>query len=277
MKYSVSINQKAFYELSDNLDFLDAAIFDFMKDFMHTSRCVKVHFDGEIFYWISHQLIIDNLPLLRINTKRGIIKRIEKLEVAGLLIRHENSRKLNRTYYKVGNNYDAVIFNKKETTYERLFIAPMNNGSEVPMNENSEYYNNKKDYSNNNKVADTKKSAPVKDLEYKDFVDKWARFFEYKTKNKPSFNGVDGKAIKSIRAKIKTLIKNNGSEEKPIDLFHAILMKWDYLDQWQRDNYLDLKTFNSKFNLIIAKIKDIKQDGELTEEIRTKYGWGSDN
>lgn len=277
MKYSVNINQKAFFELEEILDFSDAAIFDFIKDFMHSRKCQKIQIGNEMYYWISHQLIINNLPLLRIGTKRGIVKRIEKLENAGLIKRHENSDRIGKTYYRIGHNYDNVIFNKKEDTHEQMFTAPMNGSSWVPMNENSGYYYNKKDNTNNKKDADSKKSAPVKDLEYFEFVDKWINFFKYKTGNKPSFSGIDGKAIKSIRAKIKVLIKNNNSSEKPIDLFHAILTKWDYLEMWQRENFLDLKTFNSKFNLIIAKIKDIKQDGELTEEIRTKYGWGADN
>lgn len=148
-----------------------------------------------------------------------------------------------------------------------------NRVGKINTHNNTDLFNNTDFSEKEGKDADQKKSASVKDLEYKEFVDKWIKFFEYKTNNKPAFNGVDGKAIKSIRVKIRQLIKNNDSEEKPIDLFHAILMKWDYFERWEQKNYLDLKVFDSKFNLIIAAIKDIKQDDKFVTEIKDKYGF----
>ncbi len=108
--------------------------------------------------------------------------------------------------------------------------------------------------------------------DYEIFVKKWFKFFEHKTGNKPSFNGVDGKSIKSIIAKLQKLIKDNNSDEKPIELFHAILTKWDSLENWHQENCLELKVFNQKFDTIFAKLKTVTNGQvELLAEIIAKH------
>ena len=71
-KYNIVINQKAIVDNGLSIDIVDAAVFDFIKDFSHSDKCVKMQIDGKTYFWITNQTIIDNLPLLQITTPRGI-------------------------------------------------------------------------------------------------------------------------------------------------------------------------------------------------------------
>ena len=70
MKYNISINQFAAVRngFAKNLDLIDLAIFDFIKDFANSSKCVKVQTQEGTYFWISHKLVMEQMPLLKIKT-----------------------------------------------------------------------------------------------------------------------------------------------------------------------------------------------------------------
>lgn len=110
MKYNIHINQYAVVANKLNLDFNDLAIYDFIKDFGQRNECVKMNTDEGQYMWISHKLVIENLPLLGIKTSGGIIKRIDKLVTAGLLVKHPQSSTLGKTMYRFGPNFGLLEF-----------------------------------------------------------------------------------------------------------------------------------------------------------------------
>lgn len=153
MKYNISINQFAAVTngFAKNLDLIDLAIFDFIKDFANSSKCVKVQTQEGTYFWISHKLVMEEMPLLKIKTKRGLIKRIDNLINAGILRKHPDSNRHNKTLYSFGENYNLLVFanedlhtptkdntyeqkftpmNENSYTYEQKFIGPMNKSSE---------------------------------------------------------------------------------------------------------------------------------------------------
>lgn len=153
MKYNISINQFAAVTngFAKNLDLIDLAIFDFIKDFANSSKCVKVQTQEGTYFWISHKLVMEEMPLLKIKTKRGLIKRIDNLINAGILSKHPNSNRYNKTLYSFGENYNLLVFanehiqtqtgvdtheqkftpmNENSYTYEQKFRGPMNKSSE---------------------------------------------------------------------------------------------------------------------------------------------------
>lgn len=153
MKYNISINQFAAVTngFAKNLDLIDLAIFDFIKDFANSSKCVKVQTQEGTYFWISHKLVMEEMPLLKIKTKRGLIKRIDNLINAGILRKHPDSNRYNKTLYSFGENYNLLVFanedlhtptkdntyeqkftpmNENSYTYEQKFIGPMNKSSE---------------------------------------------------------------------------------------------------------------------------------------------------
>lgn len=105
MKYIVTINQAAAVKVTPELDFNDLAILDFIRGFATSGKCESITEGKKTFFWISHTLIMSELPLLHISTKMGMMKRINKLIKANLLIKHPNCDALGKTLYAFG---DAV-------------------------------------------------------------------------------------------------------------------------------------------------------------------------
>lgn len=96
-----------------DVDVIDLSIFDYIKEFANSGKCEKLQTNGDIYFWISHKTLIQQLPILGITTGAGIIKRINKLIDAGLLERHPNCEMMRRTFYKFGPKYDDYYFYKE--------------------------------------------------------------------------------------------------------------------------------------------------------------------
>ena len=86
----------------------------------------------------------------------------------------------------------------------------------------------------------------------------WFDWYEKEIGRKPQFNGVSGKNLKSIAKKIESL----RPEIKVEEFFLNILEFREKMpDQWLKENMLDLKIFDSKFDLIINNIKKVYDKG----------------
>lgn len=114
MKYSININQKSVVDLGLDLDLTDLAIFDFMSDFALTDACEKVYIQTEnaFAYWFSADLILSQLPILRI-TPRAVRQHINNLEKCGLLTLCKgelDARRTHKAYYLFGPMYARLKF-----------------------------------------------------------------------------------------------------------------------------------------------------------------------
>lgn len=164
MKYTVNINQVAAAAIAPELDFADLAIYDFIKSFATSGNCTTINEGGRSYYWIAHTVIMSELPLLHITTKRGIAKRIENLINAGILQKYDKCAELGRTYYTFGINAARL----ESTTPRTKVQGGMNESSggyeqkfRGGMNENSgDYYNN-----NINDIIDNSTPAPENAIE----------------------------------------------------------------------------------------------------------------
>ena len=142
MKYTILINQYAAVNSGLDLDLIDLAIFDFIKDFANCASCVKMHTPEGIYFWISHKLILEAMPLLNIKTSQGMIKRIDNLIKAGILQKHPNCELYNKTLYCFGENYELLTFTEKAAriltgvdTPKQKLMPPINESLGVPINE----------------------------------------------------------------------------------------------------------------------------------------------
>lgn len=147
-KYNIIINQKAIVDNGLAIDIVDAAVFDFIKDFSHSDKCVKMQIDGKTYFWITNQTIIDNLPLLQISTPRGISKRIDNLVGAELLVRCPNNQEMNKTLYAFGRRYDEYIFTSESRPWNES--SDLGTVVHTPWNDCSNDNNNK----NNNIIVE---------------------------------------------------------------------------------------------------------------------------
>jgi len=146
MKYNININQKAIIDLNLDLDVVDMAIFDFIKDFSNSNNCTKVLINGKQYFWISHSKVINDLPIIRISTRQGILKRINKLIDAKLIDRADGD--IQRSYYCFNENYDKVCF---VTERQQPLSLPDNNSCQEPDNNRCHNYNTINNNTNDNK------------------------------------------------------------------------------------------------------------------------------
>ena len=103
MKYHISINQEQAARICPDLDFNDLAIYDFIKSFATSGNCTTIYYGGKVYYWVSHAAIMDELPLLHIKSKTGIIARINKLVSAGILEKYVKCTDLGKSFYTFGS------------------------------------------------------------------------------------------------------------------------------------------------------------------------------
>jgi len=135
MKYNILINQYAAINSGLDLDLIDLSIFDFIKDFANSNKCIKMQTPEGVYFWISHKLIINEMPLLKINSSRGIMKRVDNLVQADLLAKHPDCENYGKTLYSFGENYELLTFSNvdilKKTDTEQKF-EPQNESSTPP-------------------------------------------------------------------------------------------------------------------------------------------------
>lgn len=173
MKYTILINQFAAVTNGLDLDIIDLAIFDFIKDFSNSPKCVKMQTSDGIYFWISHKLILESMPLLNIKTTQGLSKRIDNLIKANIIKKHPDCDKLSKTLYKFGSNYDLLTFvpaadgmittvipPNESLTPQTKVVGPPNKSLGVPPNESLGYNN-----INNNNTINNNKEAPKQSLD----------------------------------------------------------------------------------------------------------------
>jgi hypothetical protein len=110
MKYSININQKAIIENWFNLDLIDCAIIDYIKDFSWTWKMIKTIIDGQEYFWIQYEHFIKEMPLLWIKNKQALKKRIDKIIYEWIL--EKVLLNWNSTYFRFWSKYCLLISDK---------------------------------------------------------------------------------------------------------------------------------------------------------------------
>ncbi|ENZ03176.1 hypothetical protein HMPREF1092_00362 [Clostridium thermobutyricum] len=102
---------EGFYQdalIKNGLDIKDVHILRYMLDFMDSGILRKRIIDGKDFYWIRTDLIIEDNPILKINLKNSIRKRIKKL-IDKEFLEYVNCKKgTNKTLYRRGNALEKI-------------------------------------------------------------------------------------------------------------------------------------------------------------------------
>ncbi len=149
MKYNININQKAIVDLGLNLDVVDAAIIDFLNNFAHSRACKNMNDSGHIYYWFSWKIIVQQLPILNIKTKQGVYKRLQKLQEAGIVVRHDSNMSSKMSWFRFGENNSKLQF----TTVNESLHEPETDVYGATINESLRYNNTILD----NSIKDNKK------------------------------------------------------------------------------------------------------------------------
>ena len=148
MNFSININQKALSKF-ENADLVDGAIINHIHNFVISPSTEKKFVDGVIYYWISHQNIIDSNPLLGIKSKRGIRKRIDKLCQYKMLSPYEENYRIGKSFYAITSIFHELFVENKLNNLGTPVPTPRNASSDKYYT--NEYYTNES--STNNKTA----------------------------------------------------------------------------------------------------------------------------
>lgn len=155
MKYSININQKALVELNNetgiNLDLKDATIISFFKDYTHFPKVKKQIINGDVFYWVSYQWIIDENPLLEIENKDVLGRRIEKICNTGILQKFLDKKDGNKVYLAFGETYQRLITDTPPT-YSKQGSLPTQKSEPLPTQKSDNYNTNKTEYKKTERI-----------------------------------------------------------------------------------------------------------------------------
>ena len=122
MQYNISIPQKQFVEYFPTVDLKPAAVMNWIINFTRNNPRIKtIQYDGKLYFWISYQYIIQELPLIykpdkvnkrtgkAVNQKDTVYRHIRQLVKVGLLEAHPGNSMINKAYYTLGENYLALV------------------------------------------------------------------------------------------------------------------------------------------------------------------------
>ena len=85
------------------LDMNDLILLRWFVDFRNTDRMEEKIFDGKVYYWVNYEKVIADLPILKINNKIVLRRRLKKLCDCKVLDFHlEKNSKGTFTYYRTG-------------------------------------------------------------------------------------------------------------------------------------------------------------------------------
>jgi len=87
MKYFIGVNQQIWLDKYPKVDIETALIFDIIKNFcaVRNNKIKKLILDNEEYTWINYQMIIDELPILKLKSKSSISLRVHLLKKFGLI------------------------------------------------------------------------------------------------------------------------------------------------------------------------------------------------
>ena len=73
--------------LKANIDLVDIEIIKYFEQFQLSKNMKHKEHEGKLFFWLSYQKIIDDLPIINIKSKRSITRRFKDMEDKGIFER----------------------------------------------------------------------------------------------------------------------------------------------------------------------------------------------
>lgn len=138
MLYTIqSINQRRFYEAgcAGILDFNDAALLSWIYQWAAHPQAEKVMEKGKVYVWVSHTLIIDQMPLLfnssskLATNKKKAQRMMDKFSTLGLIEKHKGSQRLSKSFYYITDALAALMM-ERSTDPRTKMSKPRTNMSE---------------------------------------------------------------------------------------------------------------------------------------------------
>lgn len=123
MKYTMmGFSQREAINLE--LDMVDLSLLRWFVDFRGARKngrgvMASRTINGEIMFWVKYEAIIDDMPILKLNSKDSVYRRLKELAKKGIL-KHATVREAGTfSYYSLGDNYHRLI--GEESTEKEVF------------------------------------------------------------------------------------------------------------------------------------------------------------
>lgn len=116
------------------LDVSDLTILRWLVDFSHTGKMETVSIEGNLYYWVSYNKVIEDLPLLNIG-KDMLYRRLKKMVELEILTYYSKSG--GQAYFGFGKNYEHMLsseYSRKSEGSENIPSVSENNPSSVGKN-----------------------------------------------------------------------------------------------------------------------------------------------
>ena len=120
MKYNLQgFSQEVASEL--NIDGIDLYLLRWFVDFKDTNQMDTKIVDGEVYYWIYHKKVSEDMPILHLQ-KTAIYRRLKKLCKAQIFKKTVVRERGTFTYYAIGPNYIRLISNTPNSSIANVSV-----------------------------------------------------------------------------------------------------------------------------------------------------------
>ena len=130
-----------------DLDLKDVMLLRYFLDFINSDTMSKIIINNKPFYWLRYQKLQEDLPILGINNRLVLRRRLKKLEDKKILEHYHKLEGGSFSYYALGENFEELLYKKTEnktdsTKKEDRFIKDLKKNTEIDKVVN-EYTENK--------------------------------------------------------------------------------------------------------------------------------------
>ena len=290
MYYNISINQKAIVDFNKQntikIDLIDGVIIEYLQKQSTSSFAKRNHIikDNEIYFLLSYENIITQLPLLNIENKEVIGRRIKKLKDLKVINQFVDRKQNNKVYFNTTDIFESFFSydlptqksNPPDSKVENLptqksnHIYIDNNINDNNINDNKKIYKKEISLSKKEDLEQIKENH-LKENNYSQEEEEAVKeYFDLRYKQHKGLAKTE-RALKTLLNGIQEL-KSKGYDVvkvvKKLDRNGNVLQKHELSG---RENlYKDCISDVARFNQIVAKEVEKNKTKELEKAVKRK-------
>lgn len=114
MKYTLlGLQQKKLMKFG--LDYIDAILLRYFVDFKDTKKMKALIINGEPYYWVKYDAVIEEYPIIGIKNNDAIYRRYKKMANENILKHKTVKRDGTYSFYALGERYLELISDSEES------------------------------------------------------------------------------------------------------------------------------------------------------------------
>lgn len=99
--------------LKHELDLVDVKLIKYFQQFTASKNMRHYEKNGKLYFWLSYQKVIDDLPIINIKSKRTVARRFDDMVEKGIFERIyiNNQKNYNNTYFRLTDLHNSMLEN----------------------------------------------------------------------------------------------------------------------------------------------------------------------